>query len=126
MLAGLSLAKGPEYGGVLSVILQPETVSLSPIINLGQPTSLVSGNIFDGLVYYDTKLNPQPSLAESWEISSNGLKVVFHLRKGVKWHDGHPLIPEMLNGRWKMSGKLFIPATNRFFLVWNELKLPMI
>ena len=29
-------------------------------------------------------------LAESWDITAKGLVITFHLRKGVKWHDGQP------------------------------------
>jgi len=30
----------------------------------------------------------EPVLAESWEISDDNLEFIFHLRKGVRWHDG--------------------------------------
>ena len=46
-------------------------------------------NVFDGLVRYKlgtTEL--EPGLAASWEISENGTVYTFHLREGVKFHDG--------------------------------------
>jgi ABC-type transport system substrate-binding protein len=44
-------------------------------------------NIFDGLVQYDPHtLQPVPALAESWEISGDGLVYTFHLRE-ARFHD---------------------------------------
>jgi peptide/nickel transport system substrate-binding protein len=48
----------------------------------------VAGLIYNGLVKYDADLNLVGDLAESWEISSDGLTITFRLKKGVKWHDG--------------------------------------
>ena len=31
-----------------------------------------------------------PELAETWEMSDGGQTIIFHLHKGVKWHDGMP------------------------------------
>jgi peptide/nickel transport system substrate-binding protein len=46
-------------------------------------------NIFEGLVeYIPGTTEIQPCLAESWKVSSDGLKITFNLRKGVKFHDG--------------------------------------
>ncbi len=44
--------------------------------------------VFDGLIEIDAELQPQPNLAESWEISADGLSITFHLNEGVKFHDG--------------------------------------
>ena len=44
-------------------------------------------NTFDGLVEYDSENVMQPALAESWEVSEDGLTYTFHLRQGVKWVD---------------------------------------
>lgn len=43
---------------------------------------------YDSLVAFDENLEPRPDLAESWETSTDGLEWTFHLRQGVKWHDG--------------------------------------
>jgi len=49
-------------------------------------------NVFEGLVTYDQKtLQPVPALAEKWDVSSDGLKYTFHLRKGVKFHNGREM-----------------------------------
>ena len=44
-------------------------------------------NTYDGLVEYDSENVMQPALAESWEVSDDGLTYTFHLRQGVKWVD---------------------------------------
>ncbi|MGM4893415.1 ABC transporter substrate-binding protein [Tardiphaga sp. 20_F10_N6_6] len=83
-------AGGPKRGGALTAIVQPEPVTLTPAFNTATPTQIVAGNIFDGLVYYDPALKPQPSLATEWKVAEDGLTISFNLRKGVKWHDGKP------------------------------------
>ncbi|MDR3230298.1 MAG: ABC transporter substrate-binding protein, partial [Synergistaceae bacterium] len=90
MFQGVALGSVPGPGGTLSAILQPEPVTLTPVTNMAQPTQVVAGNIFDGLVYYDRDLTPKPALAESWDVSADGLNITFHLRKDVTWHDGKP------------------------------------
>lgn len=47
-------------------------------------------NIFEGLVALDRNSKIVPALAESWEISADGLKYRFKLRKNASFHDGAP------------------------------------
>ncbi|MHB1013070.1 MAG: ABC transporter substrate-binding protein, partial [Desulfobacteria bacterium] len=49
-----------------------------------------AGYVFNGLVRYDKDLKLEGVLAESWEISPDGKKITFHLRRNVKWQDGAP------------------------------------
>ncbi len=79
-----------QADGRIDIVVQPEPPSLMLGIVQNGPTQLVAGDIYESLLRYDTDLNPQPSLAESWEISDDGLTYTFKLREGVLWHDGEP------------------------------------
>lgn len=48
----------------------------------------VTSNVLSGLTHIDAGLIPRPDLAESWEVSSDGLVWTFRLRRGVRWHNG--------------------------------------
>ena len=51
-------------------------------------TMRILQNIHDGLVTTDKNLNIIPELAESYEVSKDGMSYTFKLRNGVKFHDG--------------------------------------
>ena len=54
-----------------------------------QEAYIVCANVYDCLVLYDLGATTiRPGLAESWEISDDSLVYTFHLRQGVKFHDG--------------------------------------
>jgi peptide/nickel transport system substrate-binding protein len=48
----------------------------------------IVSNVFDTLIAYDEKLEPQPWLAERYEIAPDNVTYTFYLRKGIKFHDG--------------------------------------
>jgi len=50
--------------------------------------------IYDPLVRYDENYEPVGCLAESWDVSEDGLTWTFNLREGVLWHDGEPFTSE--------------------------------
>jgi peptide/nickel transport system substrate-binding protein len=50
----------------------------------------ICGNINESLLLFDWQFKPQPNLADSFEMSPDGLHYVFHLRRDVLWHDGVP------------------------------------
>lgn len=67
---------------------------LLPLFASDSASADISGRIFNGLTKYDKDLNIVGDLAESWQISRDGREIIFHLRKGVKWHDGKPFTSE--------------------------------
>jgi peptide/nickel transport system substrate-binding protein len=86
----ITRAVGQTRGGTLNAILQPEPPMLNIGVNQQTPTQTVAGKIFLSLLTYDFNLKPLPSLATSWDISSDSLTYTFHLAQNVKWHDGKP------------------------------------
>jgi len=90
LAAGLALAQTPKSGGTVNVVIQPEPPGLMLGLIQNGPTQMVAGNIYESLLRYDEKLQPQPSLAESWTVSDDGTVYTFKLHDNVKWHDGEP------------------------------------
>lgn len=74
----------------LVMIVQPEPPTLAAYLTTSLPVPQVTAKIYDGLLEYDDKLQPQPGLAESWSVSPDGKTILFKLRKEVKFHDGKP------------------------------------
>ncbi|HET6518902.1 MAG TPA: ABC transporter substrate-binding protein [Geminicoccaceae bacterium] len=87
-------AQEPERGGTLNAIINPEPPLLVLGLNQQQPTQVVAGKIYQGLLRYDFDLTPLPSLAKSWEVSEDGLTYTFKLEEDVRWHDGEPFTAE--------------------------------
>jgi peptide/nickel transport system substrate-binding protein len=54
-------------------------------------------SVFDRLISYDAKLQPQPELAESWDLSSDLTQIKLNLRKGVLWHSGREFTSDDVN-----------------------------
>lgn len=48
--------------------------------------------LFDGLTQFDADGRLLPGLADRWTSDARGQRYVFHLRSGVRFHDGHPLV----------------------------------
>jgi oligopeptide transport system substrate-binding protein len=81
----------PPAGTVLRVAQQAEPTSLDPATVEDGPTIEALMHIFEGLVQWDKENKLIPALAESWDVSNGGKTYTFHLRQGVKFHNGRPL-----------------------------------
>jgi peptide/nickel transport system substrate-binding protein len=52
---------------------------------------IVASLMFNGLTRLDNRLQPQPDLAERWDVSQDGTLLTFFLRENARWHDGTPV-----------------------------------
>jgi peptide/nickel transport system substrate-binding protein len=92
--ANAACEKEPVAGGTLVYSRQLETVTLNPReIKNGNGDIFAQEMLFSGIVKNDPNGTDKvvPGLAESWDISKDGLTYTFHLRKGLKYSDGSPL-----------------------------------
>ncbi len=80
----------PKKGGELKVSMRmPKT--LNPLLNQDVTVDSVLKLVFEPLMYLDENERPVPGLAESYEISEDGLSVVVKLQDGLQWEDGQPI-----------------------------------
>jgi ABC-type transport system substrate-binding protein len=99
---------GPRHGGTLTIIIPEEVKGLYNQADSGTEGEYPLNQITDGLVNADIDRNIVPGLAESWEISDDGLDYTFHLRQGVKFHDGTDFDAEDV--KWTMD-QAIIPGS---------------
>ena len=77
-----------------------EPQSLDPAKIEGVPEHRINLALFEGLVTYDPKTgNAIPGVAESWDISEDGMTYTFHLRK-AEWSDGTPITAQTFVDSW--------------------------
>lgn len=62
--------------------------SLDPALSTDVPTGRAVSYLFDGLTRFSPDAKVGPALATRWEVTPNGLTYLFHLRVGVRFHDG--------------------------------------
>ncbi|MBI2910380.1 MAG: hypothetical protein HYX92_22270 [Chloroflexi bacterium] len=89
-------AQQPKYGGTLGISYYTDIASLDVHQEPSGSVLMVVSPGYSGLVQY-SPLEVQkivPDLAEKWDVSSDGKAYTFHLRQGVKWHDGAPFTAE--------------------------------
>ncbi len=81
----------PVTGGSAVTGTNAEAANINPLLRVDTDGDYLSSWVFDRIVDVDPKtFQPIPWLAESWDVSKDGLTYTFKLRRNVKWHDGKP------------------------------------
>ena len=91
LATGIASAEEPTRGGTLVTVLGSNPRNLNPAVQSGIVTGFPGAQLFAAPLRYDDDWTPQPYLAETWEVSADGLKVTLNLVKNATFHDGHPI-----------------------------------
>ena len=78
--------------GEIAITLGGEPRTLDPTLNSLSFGSVYMIHFFEGLTKKDSNDNVVAGMAESWDISADGLKYTFHLRTNAKWSDGKTVV----------------------------------
>ncbi len=108
-------SSGKQAGGTIRVAMATEPDNLDPYLSAATDTGSMMDNVFDGLFEAGENSELVPALAESYQVSEDGLAYTFKLRQGVKFHNGSGLTSKDvdysyaklagLNGKEPLSSK---------------------
>ena len=87
-LVGCGSGTGDLQKDIVRMNIYSEPDSLHPYKSAASDTESIIMNIFDGLIAFDENGKLMPSLAESWQVSDDGLQYTFKLRDDVTFHNG--------------------------------------
>src|SRR5215470_11483502 len=101
MLCTPLAAEEPKRGGTLTVGLAADISHFDVFHALGYEAVWALENIHSGLVRADPHGNIVPDMATSWDVKDDGRTYVFHLHKGITFHDGTPADAEAI--KWNIE-----------------------
>jgi peptide/nickel transport system substrate-binding protein len=90
LVSSLVSCSGQRDPNTLVMVIESSPVNLDPRVGTDAYSERVAELIFDPLVRKDDHFNLLPWVAQKWEIP-DPQTYIFHLRKGIQFHDGRPL-----------------------------------
>jgi len=90
-------SSSPQSGGTVVFARRAQTQELNPLqIRNGNGDIFAINQVLQGLVRPDPQggFGLKPAIAESWDVSSDGMTYTFHLRDGITFSDGTPVTAE--------------------------------
>lgn len=86
-----ALAQDAKRGGTLVLGTTQTPRHLNGGVQSGIATAMPSTQLFASPLRFDDQWNPQPYLAERWELAADGKALTLHLRRNAVFHDGQPV-----------------------------------
>ncbi|SLN74241.1 peptide ABC transporter substrate-binding protein [Roseisalinus antarcticus] len=94
-----ALAAPAHAQGDLTYVVNNESATYDPGLTSETFAAPIIGNTFEGLVRFNSDNEIEPAMAESWEVSDDGLTYTFHLRD-ANWSDGEPVTAQDFVYAW--------------------------
>ena len=118
MIAGCGRSREVNDPGTVNFLIESMPINLDPRVGTDAQSQHLDGLIFDSLVSHDAKMNIVPDLAASWD-TPDPVTYVFHLRRGVKFHDGRAFTSADVKFTFDsiLSGALTSPKRGGFHLI---------
>ena len=86
----------------------PEPDSLDPQLARTDSAAQIIRDCYEGLISLDSEARPTAGVADSWDISADGLLYTFHLRADARWSNGDPVVAQDFVTSWR---RLINPST---------------
>ena len=114
-------APSPNKDDGTLIVAVPDAPSyMDPQVQASIGTYRVTTQIFDRLVSMDTEMNLVPGLAESWDVEDEKT-TVFHLRKGVKFHNGEEMTSEDV--KYSLERCIASSGVNYNYLIIDHIEI---
>ena len=113
----------PRFGGSLKVAWTGPVIRLDPVTTefysfaSEYHSASVGSHLFESLFRWDENGTSQPSLVDTWSMSTDGLQFSFSLRRGITFHDSSPVTSEDVRlslDRWKRTGSTQASLVRKF------------
>lgn len=101
--ASPSASSASAGGNTLNVMVEVEVASLDPQIATDGTSFEVIADYTDGLMQMDSTGKSVPAVAQSCDVSSDGLTYTFHLRDDAKWSNGDPVTADDFVFGWQRA-----------------------
>jgi peptide/nickel transport system substrate-binding protein len=119
LLSALGCSRPPDPNTV-TMVIESSPANLDPRVGTDGPSERIYELIFDALLKRDDHFAVQPGLAEKWE-NPDPLTYIFHLRRGVRFHDGRPLTSNDVKWTFDsvLNGSVRTPKSSTFQSIAN-------
>lgn len=115
-MPGGAAAQTPKTGGTLRISHSTRIATLNVLSLSGPAEYPCIDMIYSGLTRIGLDSKVQPDLATHWDASDDAKEFVFHLREGVKFHDGTPFTADDVVATYTAILNPDVPAAARSVL----------